>query len=95
MVIRHLEKPKMTGASLGIGKTLLSVSYNIFLMSFLTSMDDPRAPILTSVEEERKTLCNEEELIDIRKDTKKKEEHAYPVMSLAQYNQAVAPIAPV
>ena len=33
MVIRHLEITKMTGASLGFGKTLLSASYNIFLMS--------------------------------------------------------------
>ena len=38
MVIRHLEITKMTGASLGFGKTLLSASYNIFLMSVLTSM---------------------------------------------------------
>ena len=36
MVIRHLEIIKMTGASLGFGKTLLSASYNFFLMSLLT-----------------------------------------------------------
>ena len=40
MVIRHLEKTKMTGASLGFGKILLSASYNIFLMSVLTSVYD-------------------------------------------------------
>ena len=57
-VIRHLEITKMTGASLGFGKTLLSASYNIFLMSVLTSMYDPRAPTLAAVEEERKTLYN-------------------------------------
>ena len=51
MVIRHLEITKMTGASLGFGKTLLSASYNIFLMSVLTSMYDPRAPTLAAVEE--------------------------------------------
>ena len=93
MVIRHLEISKMTGASPGFGKTLLSASYNIFLMSVLTSMYDPRGPTLTAVEEERKTLYSEEELTDMRNDTKKKEEHIYPVMSPAQFNQAVTPIS--
>ena len=65
MVIRHLELTKMTGASLGFGETLLSASYNIFLMSVLTSMYDPRAPTLAAVEE-KKTFCNEEELHDER-----------------------------
>ena len=95
MVIRHLEITKKTAASLGFGKTLLSASYNIFLMSVLNSMYDPRAPTLTAVEEETKTLGNEEELHDMRDDTKKKEEHIYPVMSRAQLNQAVTPISPV
>ena len=95
MVIRHLEISRMTGASLGFGKTLLSASYNIFLTSVLTSMYDPRAPPLAAVDEERKTLCNEEELHDMRNTRKKKEEHIYPVMSPAQFNQAVMPIPPV
>ena len=95
MVIRHLEISRMTGASLGFGKTLLSASYNIFLTSVLTSMYDPRAPTLAAVEEERKILHNEEELHDMKKDTKKKGEHIYPVMSPAQFNQAVIPIPPV
>ena len=56
MVIRHLDVSRMTGASLGFGKTLLSASYNIFLMSVLTSMYDPRSPTLAAVEEERKKL---------------------------------------
>ena len=73
MVIRLLEITKMTGASLGFGKTLLSALSNIFLLSVLTSMYDPRAPALAAVEEERKSLCNEGELHDIRNDTKKKE----------------------
>ena len=42
-----------------------------------------------------KTLCNEEELHDMRNTPKKKEEHIYPVMSPAQFNQAVIPIPPV
>ena len=95
MVIRHLEISKMTGASLGFGKTLLNASYNIFLMSVLISKYDPRATTLAVVEEERKTLYSEEELTDMRNDTKIKEEHIYPVMSPARFNQAVTPISPV
>ena len=95
MVIRHLEIIKMTGASLEFGKTPLGASYNNFLKSVLTSVFDPRVPTLAAVEEERKTLCNEEELHDMRDDPKKKEEHIYPVMSPAQFNQAVTPISPV
>ena len=93
MVIRHIEITKMTGASLGFGKTLPSTSYNIFLMSVLTSMYDPRAPTLAAVEEGRKTLCNE--LHDIRVDTKKKEEQIYPLMSPSKFNQVVTPTSPV
>ena len=52
-------------------------------MSVLTSMYDPRSPTLATVEEEKKTLCNEEELNELRDDTKKKQEHIYPVMSPA------------
>ena len=72
MVIRHLELTKMTGTSLVFGKTFLSASYSIFFMSVLTSMYDPHAPTLAAAEEERKTLCNEEELNDMREDNKKK-----------------------
>ena len=95
MVIRHLEITKMTGTSLGFDKTLLSASYNIFLMSILTCMYDPRAPTLAAVEEERKFLYNEEELHDMRNDTDKKEKHIYPLMNPAQFNQAVTLISPV
>ena len=95
MVIRHLEINKMTGASLGFGRVLLSASYNISLMSVLTSMYDNRALSLALVEEEMKTLFNEDELNDMREDAKKKEEHFYPVMSPVQLNQAVARISAV
>ena len=95
MVIRHIGSTKMTGPSFRFGKTLLSASNNIFLVSVLTSMCDPRAPALTAVEEEKKTLSIEEELHDMRDDTKKKEHHIYPIMSPAQFNQAVKPIFPV
>ena len=70
MVKRHLEITKTTSASLGFGKTLLSASYLIFLMSVLTSIYDPRTPTLTAVEEERKTLCKEDYLQDMRDDNK-------------------------
>ena len=80
MVIRHLELTKQTSASLGFGKALLNASYNIFLMSALTSLYHPRAPTCAAVEEERKTLCNEEELNDMREDVKKTKKHIYPVM---------------
>ena len=72
MVIRRLGITKKTGASLGFAKTLLSDSYYTFLMSVLTSMYKPRAPTLAAVEEERKTLCNEEGLKDMREVTRKK-----------------------
>ena len=62
-------------------------------MSVLTSMYDPRAPTLAAVEEERKTLCKEEELQDMRNDTKEKEEHVYTGISPSQFNQVVTPIS--
>ena len=93
MVIRHLEITKMIGASLDFGKTLLSASYNIFLMSNLTSMYEPRASTLAAVEEKRKTLCIEEELLGMRDDTKKKAEHIYPLMSPTQSIQTLTPIS--
>ena len=34
MVTRHLELTKMTGATLGFGKTLLNASYDIFFVGF-------------------------------------------------------------
>ena len=64
-------------------------------MSVLTSMYDPGAPTLAAVEEERKTLCSEEELQDMKDRTKKTPELFYPVMSQAQFNQAVTPFSPV
>ena len=56
MVIRHIKITGMTGALLGFGKILLSASRNIFLMSVLTSMYDPRSPTLAAVEEEKKPM---------------------------------------
>ena len=38
LILRHMEIYRVTGASLGFGKTLLSASYNLFLTSILTSV---------------------------------------------------------
>ena len=65
MVVGHLEKTKMTGASLGVSGTFLRASYNIFLMSLLTPMYDLRAPPLAAAKK-RKTSCNEGKLTDMR-----------------------------
>ena len=46
-------------------------------MLVLTAMYDPRVPTLAAVEEERKTLCTEEELTDMREDAQKKR-RTYP-----------------
>ena len=89
MVIRHLEINKMTGASLGLCKILLSASYNMFLMSVLTSVYDTRAPTSDAAEGNRNKLCHEEKLNDMGEDVKKKKEHLYPVLSPANPNQAV------
>ena len=58
-------------------------------------MYDPRSLTLAAVEEEIKTQCNEKELNDLREAAKKKEDYFFPVMSPAQFNQAVSPISPV
>ena len=41
-IIRHMKINRMTSASLGFGKTLLSASYNIFLTPVLNSMYNPQ-----------------------------------------------------
>ena len=50
MVLRHMESHGLTGASLGFGKTLLSAFYNLFLISNLTSVFNPQAPLLQALE---------------------------------------------
>ena len=49
MILRHMEINRLTGASLGFGKTLLSASYNLFLTSILTSVFNPQAPLLQAL----------------------------------------------
>ena len=45
-----MEINRLTGASLGFGKTLLSASYNLFLTSILTSVFNLQAPLLHALE---------------------------------------------
>ena len=54
MAKRHIESTKTTCTSVAFRETLLSASYNIFLLSVLASTYDPRAPSLAAVEDERK-----------------------------------------
>ena len=90
MIVRYMEIDKLTGSTLGFGKTLLSASYNIFLTSVLTSMYSPRAPALTAVEHMDASPCVENDTHEVKEDTKKKDEHLYPAMSTV-----TLPLSPV
>ena len=80
MILRHMEINRLTGASLGFGKTLLSASYNLFLTSILTSVFNPQAPLLQALEPERMPTRREDETRDPADENKKKEEHLYPIV---------------
>ena len=47
-----MEINRLTGASLGFGKTLLCASYNLFLTSILRPVFNPQAPLLQALEPE-------------------------------------------
>ena len=64
MILRHMEINRLTGASLGFGKTLLSSSYNLFLTSILTSVFNPQAPLLQALEPEPMPTRIEDEARD-------------------------------
>ena len=81
MIVRYMEINKITGSTLGFGKTLLSASYNIFLTNVLTSMYNPCAPALIAVEHIEIGLFVENDMHEVKEDAKKKEEHFYPAMS--------------
>ena len=72
-----METNRLTGASLGFGKTLLSAPYNLFLTSILTSMFNPQAPLLQALEPEPTATRIEDETRDPADENKKKEEHLY------------------
>ena len=80
MMLRHMEINSLTGASLGFGKTLLSVSYNLFLTSILTSVFNPQAPLLQTLEPEPTPTRIEDETRDPADENRKKEEHLYPIV---------------
>ena len=92
ITIRHMKINRMTGASLGFGKTLLSASYNIFLTSVMTSVYDPQASGLVS---EAPKKADPIELYEMREHTKKKEEHLYPVVNSAALGFSILPVSPV
>ena len=80
MILRHMEIHRLTGASLGFGRTLLSASYNLFLTSILTSVFNDQAPLLQTLEPEPTSTRIEDETRDPVDDNKKKKEHIYPIV---------------
>ena len=72
MVLRQMEIHRLTGASLGFGKTLLSASYNLFLTSILTSVFNPQALILQALEPKPTPARTEDETSDLVDENKKK-----------------------
>ena len=75
MILRHMEINRLTGASLGFGKTLLSASNNLFLTSILTSVFNPKALLFQALELEKTATKIEDEAKDPADENKKKEEH--------------------
>ena len=74
-----MEIIRLSGASLGFGKTLLSASYILFSTSILTSVFNPQSPILQALEPEPVSTRIEDETRNSANDDKKKEEHPYPI----------------
>ena len=81
MIVRYMEIDKITGSTLGFVKTLLSASYNVFLTTVLTSMYNPRAPVITAVEHMEVGPCVKNDGHEVKEDAKKKEEHLNPAVS--------------
>ena len=94
MIIRHMDFNRMTGASLGFGKTLLSASYNIFLTSVMTSMYSPQAsgsaPDAPRKVDPRVNI----ELYEMGEDAKEKKEHLYLVVNSAAFGFSTLPVSP-
>ena len=80
MILSHMEINRLTGASLGLGKTLLSASYNLFMTSILTSVFNPQAPLLQALEPEPMHTGIEDETKNPADGNGKNEEHLYPVV---------------
>ena len=90
MILRHMEINRLTGASLGFGKTPLSASYNLLLTSILTSVFNPQAPLLQALEPEPIATRIEDETRDPADGNRKKEEHLYPVVDCS--TTALSPV---
>ena len=95
MIIRHMEINRMTGASIGFGKTLLSASYNIFLTSVMNSKYNPQANDFASSAPKNADPRVDKELYDMQEEAKKKEEHLYPVVNSAALGFSTLPVSPV
>ena len=90
-----MEINRMTGASLGFGKTLLSASYNIFMTSVMTSVYNPQANGMAPDAPNEVGPKVNIALHEMRDDTKKKEEHLYPVVNPAALGFSTLPVSPV
>ena len=90
MVLRHMEINRLTKASLGFGKTLLSTSYNFYLTSILTSVFNAQAPLLQALEPEPTPTRIKDETRDPGHENRKKEEHLYPIVH--QPTTALSPV---
>ena len=90
MIMRYMEIDKLTGSTLGFGKTFLSASYNIALTTVLTSMYNPRAPALTAVEHMEVGPCVKKDMHEVKEGAKKKEKHLYSAM-----RTVTLPLSPV
>ena len=75
-----MEINRLTGASLGFGKTLLSASCNLILTSILTSVFNPQAPLLQVIKPEPISARIEDETRNPADEDRKKEEHLYPIV---------------
>ena len=82
MILRHMEINRLTGASLGFGKMLLSASYNLFLTSILTSVFNPQAPLLQALEPEPISTRIEDETKNPADEDRKKRRARLPDCSL-------------
>ena len=80
IILRHIEISRLTGASLGFGKKLLSASYNLFLTSILTSVFNPQAVHLQALELEPTPKRTENKTRDPADESKKKEELLCPIV---------------
>ena len=71
MIVHYREIDKITGSTLGFGRTLLSTSYKTFLLNVLTAMYNPRSPALTAVQHMEVSPCVKNDMHELKDDAKK------------------------